>query len=194
MKYISYVREHFKDPGFPVVRLYEIRTVLKLKGISDGYLKRMINYLLGKGELKRITSGIYTLHDDIMVAGFAFQPFYYGLESALTIRKLWEQGTNPVVMTTRKVRQGMRTFDNSNYLVKHVRRRLFFGYELVRYYDFWIPVSDIEKTLIDLVYFGRHVRADVIAQLKRDADRTRLRKYLEAYNQSIRDKVWELMK
>ena len=71
-----------------MVRLYEIRTVLKLKGISDGYLKRMINYLLGKGELKRITSGIYTLHDDIMVAGFAFQPFYYGLESALTIRKL----------------------------------------------------------------------------------------------------------
>ena len=194
MKYISYVREHFKDPGFPVVRLYEIRTALKPKGIGDGYLKRMINYLLGRGELKRITSGVYTLHDDIMVVGFAFQPFYYGLESALTIRKLWEQGANPVVMTTRKVRQGMRALDNSNYLVKRVSRRLFFGYELVRYYDFWIPVSDIEKTLIDLVYSGHHVRADVIAQIRLNADRARLRKYLEAYNKSIRDKVWALMK
>ncbi len=188
MKYIEYVREHFGDTGFPVVKLSDLRTALKSKKISDAYLKRLVNYLMRSGELKRITKGTYTLHNEITVVGFAFQPFYYGLENALTIRKLWEQGTNPIVVTPKKARTGIRRFEDNNYVVQRINKKLFFGYELIKYYEFWIPVSDPEKTLLDFVYFRHHLREDVLKELKHMIKKERLVTYLKEYTPEFRDK------
>ncbi len=194
MKYIEYVRKNFSDAGFPVVKLIEIKTALKSKGISDAYLKRIVNYMMHRGELKKITRGVYTLHDDITVVGFAFQPFYYGLENALTIRKLWEQGTNPIIITPRKVRSGVRKFSDSNYVVQRVDDSLFFGYELVKYYDFWIPVSDLEKTLIDFFYFRHYLREDVLKELKRKISEEKLNGYLKRYTPNFKKSFLEQAK
>ena len=38
---------------------------------------------------------------------------------------------------------------------------MFFGYTLLQYEQFYVPFSDIEKTLIDLVYFGIKVPDEV---------------------------------
>jgi predicted transcriptional regulator of viral defense system len=193
MKYIGYIREHFKSSGFPVVKFFELRTALKSKGISDAYLKRVVNYLLKRGEMKRITKGVYTFHDDITVVGFAFQPFYYGLENALTIRKLWEQGTNPIIMTPKKARVGIRKFVNSNYIIQRIDKKLFFGYGLIKYYDFWIPVSDIEKTFLDFIYFKHYIREDVLKELKHQIDKRRLKCYLKRYPYRFRREVLQLL-
>ena len=194
MKYIRYVREHFSDPGFPVVKLSDLRTALKTKKIGDAYLKRLVNYLMNSGELKRITKGTYTLHDEMTVVGFAFQPFYYGLENALTIRKLWEQGTNPIVITPKKARTGIRKFGGSNYVVQRIGKKLFFGYELIKYYDFWIPVSDPEKTLLDFVYFKHYLRADVSKKLKCMIQKKKLTAYLKRYAPDFKRKFLETLK
>ncbi len=194
MKYIEYLRKNFSDAGFPVVKLIEIKTALKSNGISDAYLKRIVNYMMHRGELKKITRGVYTLHNDITVVGFAFQPFYYGLENALTIRKLWEQGTNPIIITPRKVRSGVRKFSDSNYVVQRVDNSLFFGYELVKYYDFWIPVSDLEKTLIDFFYFRHYLREDVLKELKRKISKEKLNGYLKRYTPNFKKSFLEQAK
>lgn len=192
MKYIKYVREHFDDAGFPVVSMRELRTALKLKGISDQYLKRLTNYLLKRGELVRIRKGFYTLQDDITVVGFAFRPFYYGLENALTIRKIWDQGTNPIIITPLSVRNGTRKFDKGNYEVCRINREKFFGYDLVKYYDFWIPVSDYEKTIIDFIYFKHQLGNDSIKKLERRLDRKKLNSYLKFYDSHTRRKIKEI--
>jgi predicted transcriptional regulator of viral defense system len=194
MKYLKFVRENFNDSKFPVFKLSELRTSLGLRGISDSYLKRMVNYLSGRNEIKRVIKGVYTFHDDISVVGFAFKPFYYGLENALTIRKLWEQSTNPVVITTKNVRTGIRKFGDGNYNVERLDRKLFFGYELVKYYDFWIPVSDYEKTLIDFVYFNHEIRKDVLVMIKRSLNRDRLNNYLGLYRQEVRINLEKLIR
>ncbi len=194
MKYIEYVREHFNDPGFPVFRFSDLRTALKSRKISDTYLKRLINYMTANGEIKRITKGAYTLHDEITVVGFAFQPFYYGLENALTIRKLWEQGTNPIVVTPKLVRVGVRKFGGSNYVVQRICRRLFFGYELVKYYDFWIPVSDAEKTLLDFIYFKHYLRGDVLEELKHKIKMEKVAAYLENYPKKFEKELLKTLK
>ena len=67
-----------------------------------------------------MAKGVYTFHNDITVVGFAFKPFYYGLENALTILKLWDQNTNPVVITWKNVRAGERKFGDGNYLVQRL--------------------------------------------------------------------------
>jgi predicted transcriptional regulator of viral defense system len=194
MKYIKYVREHYNDPKSPVVTIQEMRTILNPKGIKAAYLKRLINYLMKNGEMKRITKGIYTFHDDITVVGFAFRPFYYGLENALTIRKIWEQGTNPTIITPNHVRSGQRKFGNGNYNVLKIKKSQFFGYDLIKYYDFWTPVSDYEKTLIDFVYFNHYLRNDVLETIKLELDKKKLDEYLKAYTSKTRFKVRELLK
>ncbi len=193
MKYVEYVKEHFNDPGFPVVRLSDLRIALKTKGISDAYLKRLVNYLMHRGELKRITKGTYTLHEEITVVGFAFQPFYYGLENALTIRKLWEQSTNPIIITPKKARTGVRKFGDNNYVVQRIDKKLFFGYELIKHYDFWIPVSDPEKTLLDFVYFKHYLREDVLRELKRTISKKKLAMYLKRYTPEFRGKFFKTL-
>jgi predicted transcriptional regulator of viral defense system len=193
MKYIDYLRKHFKDTKSPVVQLYELKAVMRLKGISDSYLWRLVNYLTERGELKHITRGVYSLHDDIVVVGFAFKPFYYGLENALTIRKIWEQGTNPIIITTKSVRSGVRKFEGGNYTVIRTNKRLFFGYELVKYYDFWIPVSDYEKTLIDFVHFNHHLSKGALDELKRHIIKHKLDGYLSHYGPDVKKRVVKLL-
>lgn len=165
MKYVGYIRSHFNDLKSPIFTIHELKAVLGLKGISSAYLKRLINYLISSGEILRISKGVYTFHDEITVVGFAFRPFYYGLENALTIRRLWEQGTNPIIITPNNVRRGIRTFRGGNYSVMPIRRNLFFGYDFVQSGGFWIPVSDYEKTVIDFIYFNHYLRRDLIKAL-----------------------------
>lgn len=189
MKYLGYVRSHFNDPKSPVFTIHELKIVLGLKGISYAYLKRLINYLIDRGEIVRIGRGVYTFHDDITVVGFAFRPFYYGLESALTIRRLSEQGTNPIVITPSNVRRGIRKFGRGNYSVLRIRRDLFFGYDFIQSSGFWVPVSDYEKTLIDYIYFNHYLRKDTLKALRLRMDRKKLASYLKHYSERTKRMV-----
>jgi predicted transcriptional regulator of viral defense system len=146
-KYAKLVREHFK--GQPVFSLSSLRVFLAKKGPSKNYSNLLVHNLLRRGEIQRIAKGVYSFQSDASVAGFAFSPFYYGLQEALSLRNLWEQETNPVIITPKKVRPGVRRIMGSNVLVRRIKRKMFFGFDLIKHYDFWIPVSDAEKTIID---------------------------------------------
>jgi len=177
MKYVEYVRKRFANA--PALKITDLKVALGTRGISKNYLHLLVHNLLASGELKKITRGTYTFRDDAETVGFAFTPFYYGLEEALSLRNLWEQETNPVVITPRRVRSGVRTFEGRNYAVRHIAREMFFGFELVKYGDFWIPVSDAEKTLIDFVYFKQPLPQSALKELVSATDAAKLNKYLK---------------
>lgn len=192
MKYTDYLREHFANNY--VFTISELRVVFSAKKISNEYLRLIIHNLLSSGELKHITKGVYTFSDDVEVVGFAFKPFYYGLQEALSIRNLWEQETNPVVITPRKVRSGLRNFEGRNYLIRRVNRSLFFGFEMQKYGDLWIPVSDIEKTLIDFVYFREPLSRQALKEISRKIDRKKLDSYLKKSPLYMKRKVYQMLK
>lgn len=175
MKYSDQLTEHFaSQPSFSIGDAKRLFT-----DISQGYLDVFLHNLAKKNKIHRISRGIYTFHDDPEVVGFAFKPFYYGLQDAMSLHNIWEQETNPVVITPRKVVPGLRNFKGANYVVRRINRKMFFGYELVKYGEMWIPVSDVEKTLIDIVYFGQNIPQDALAIFKRRIDKERLSSYLE---------------
>lgn len=181
-KYVNKVREQFNNYNYPVFTLSDIRVLLNIMHISSRYLKILINQLIKNKEIKHITRGVYTFHDDIAVVGFAFRPFYYGLEDALTYWNLWTQATNPIVMTTNGVREGIRKFEDANYSVNRIDPKLFFGFNFIKHYDMWIPVSDLEKTMLDLLYYKCDLRKDVMEKLLNLIDRNKLEMYLKFYN------------
>ncbi|MHB8359305.1 MAG: hypothetical protein ACYDCP_07390 [Thermoplasmataceae archaeon] len=109
MKYMHDLVSHFfSKPAFSVD---ELKAYLHRRQAPEGYHKVLIQNLLNSGKIFRIARGSYTFHEEIQYVGFAFKPFYYGLEDALSLRELWEQETNPVIITPRKVRNGLRQFE-----------------------------------------------------------------------------------
>ncbi len=189
-KYIGLLRDRFNNYDYPVFTLTDVRVLLGRMRISPEYLKIMINHLIKTGEIRRIAKGVYTFHDDIAVVGFAFRPFYYGLEDALTYRNFWTQATNPVILTENPVREGLRKFDSANYVVKRIKPRFFFGFDFIKYYDMWLPVSDAEKTLIDLIYFKHGIIEDALGPLLKSLNKEKLDNYLKHYSAGFRKRLY----
>jgi predicted transcriptional regulator of viral defense system len=191
MKYLREMREHFGiSPAFTIS---DLKVFLGRRGIGRGYLHLLVHNLLAKGEVRRITRGVYTFSSDVQLVGFGFRPFYYGLQDALSLRNLWEQESNPVVITPRRVRAGVRRFEGANYLVKRMQRSMFFGFETLKYGDFWIPVSDVEKTLIDFIYFRQPLGRETVNEVKKRIKKKKLDEYLRRCPAWVKRKVRELV-
>ena len=189
MKYITRVRQAFSKNDFPTFTMSDIRLLLKSNGVSYAYVRLMLHNLIKKGEIIQLTKGIYTFHHDVVVVGFAFRPFYYGLEDALMLRGLSGQGTNFIVMTTQNVRTGVRTFSGRNYVINRIRSEHFFGYDLIKYGEFWIPVSDVEKTVIDMIHFNGGIRDELWPGILKVLKMKKLREYLKGYKPGFRKRV-----
>ncbi len=187
MKYMRNLKEQFsKTPTFSI---RDVELFFSQQGLKPPYARQMLHQMVRRQHVHRITPGTYTFHPEMQIAGNAFQPYYYGLQDALSQHSLWDQETNPVIITPRKVRTGLRQFLGNNYLVRRIDRKLFFGYELMPYADFWIYVSDVEKTLIDFAYFKEPLDAQTLEEIKKRLEPKKLVTYLEKCPAWLRQRV-----
>ena len=191
MKYVKDFIKHFKQK--PAFSLRECRAFLKEKGISQQYLKFFLHYLKKKGMMQGITKGYYTMHDDPIVAGFAFKPFYYGLQEALSLHDLWEQETNLVIITTRKVRTGSRAILGARVIIRRVKPEFFHGFEHLQHYDLYLPVSTPEKTLLDFLHFKEEIPKDALENIKTAVNPERMRELLKRHSIQTRNKIQKIL-
>ena len=185
MKYAKMFESTFKRVDYPVFTFRDAKLALERKGITGSYLRLMLHKHYASGRIKRITKGVYTFHDDAIVVGFAFQPFYYGLESALSILGVSTQASNNIVMTTRNVRAGIRSFQGRNYRIIRIESRLLFGFSTIKVGDFWAPVSDLEKTVIDMLYFKVPIREELYPEISKKLNRKKFEEYLKRFDKSF---------
>ena len=171
----------------PIFSTHDVKKLLP--STSKEYVYLLLHNLLQKKEMYRISSGIYSFHEEMIIVGFAYSPFYYGLQQALSIHGLWEQEVNPVVITPRKVRDGMRKFEGNNYFIRRVSRDMFFGYEMIKYSGFWVPVSDVEKTLIDMVYYRQYIGKELEKEFRKRVDSKKLCVYLKRVPKKYHPKI-----
>jgi predicted transcriptional regulator of viral defense system len=181
-KYIDRVREYLRRT--PVANMSSISALLP----SRNYAHTVVSYLLRRGEMRKITKGYYTVHEDPSLLVYCMRPAYLGLQDAMSFHDLWEQETNPIIITARKVRTGVREVLGQNVWVRRISPEYFFGYEHLPSGEFLLPVSDVEKTLIDMVYFGE-LRADMVEGFRGRIDRKRLETYLKRYEKKFRERV-----
>ena len=191
MTLTSELRRRFSaEPAFSS---RDIRTFFAKRRLSEAYQNLMVHKMVAGGKLFRIGRGAYTFHGDAQVVGFAFQPFYYGLQDALSLRGIWEQETVPVAVTPRRVRAGVRAFLGVNYIVRRVSRRMFFGYEMVKRGGFWVPVSDVEKTFLDMVYFRQPLPQELVRAMAGQMRPEVLKGYLARSPAWLRLRVYKLL-
>ncbi len=183
-----------------IERLFDKSSVVDFKSIErivrsgkgkskSNYAKLMVSNLLKKGRIHRVGKGYYSEHNESSLAVFAFQPAYLGLQSALSHFGLWEQETIPIILTTKKVRRGIRQVLRTNILVRNINGKYFFGVELVREGSFYLPYSDLEKTLIDFIVFNEKIDDSILKALVKRVDRNKLKKYLQKYPEKIKERV-----
>jgi predicted transcriptional regulator of viral defense system len=161
----------------PVFRSKDIQLLVG----DDAYALLLLHNLERRGELHRVTRGWYSTGDDPTVAVLSLAPAYLGLQDALARREMWEQQTNTVVVTTGKAKPGARRVFGETVLVHRLDPRYFFGYDYLPYGKYSVPVSDVEKTMIDLVYFGESPGREVMKTVMKKADMRVLQEYLGRY-------------
>ena len=192
MKYLAEFIQRFESRPFFSIR--DARIFLKKKRISAAYLHFLLHYLAKRGKIHRLGKGAYTFREDIMVAGFAFQPFYYGLHQALSLHGCWNQATNPVIITPKRVRPGIRSVMGANIVVRRVRPGMFFGFERIQEGNQWLPVSTPEKTLIDFAYFRQKIPEEAKRALLRKINLKQLNACLKKSPSWVKKRVANALK
>mgnify|MGYP001606602467 CR=1 FL=1 len=81
-----------------------------------------------------------------------------------------------------------------NVLIRRMETRYFFGFDYYQDGDFYLPYSDKEKTLIDMVYFKETLSKEAIKNLAKNIDKKKLNKYLQRYSKKLKEKVLFMMK
>lgn len=173
----------------PVVGFDSIERIIKSKKNVKQYAKQLTRNLLKKGKIKSLAKGYYTSHDESSLAVFCFKPAYLGLQDALSFHELWEQETIPIIITSRKVRQGIRKILGMNVLIRRIDKKYLFGFEYQKQGNFFLPYSDIEKTFIDMVYFNEKISGEAKKNILKRIDRKKLNSYLKKYPQKFRKRV-----
>jgi len=192
MKYMNDFIEKFKDKY--IFSANDVKRFLSYRKANDDYYKIFLYNLTKEKKIYKIRYGYYSFSDDIMLTGLSYKPFYYGLESALSLLNLWEQETNPVIITPLHVRTGIMQYDGRNYIIRRISREMFFGYQYIKYFNFYIPVSDLEKTLIDLVYYNEKIPEYLFDNIKKKTNKKILKVYIsEIQKVSIKNKISKLL-
>lgn len=189
--YLADVMELFRKS--PVVSFSSIMRIIRDKKEVKQYGKRLVAQLLHKGRIKQLAKGCYTSQDDPSLAVFCFQPAYLGLQDALSAHNLSEQETVPVIITARKVRTGLRKIIGQNALIRGIDKRYYFGLTYIQQDTVALPYSDIEKTLIDMVYFRQPLSREMIAELKKRISRKTMESYISRYSKKMKAKIVKIL-
>jgi predicted transcriptional regulator of viral defense system len=175
----------------PVVSFNSIKRIVESKK-NTGYAKQIVRNLEKQGKIKSISKGHYTKYDDPSLSVFCFKPAYLGLQSALSMHNLWEQETVPIIISASKVRPGIRKLIETNVIIRRINKKYFFGFET--YEDgFYLPYSDIEKTLIDMIVYKEKITQETLINIKKKLDKKKLNSYLKEYPEIIKKKVLNLI-
>ncbi len=191
-KYLRGIEDLFRRS--PIIDAKSISRIIRSKKQVKQYDKQLIRNLIMKGRIKKLAKGCYTLHDDPSLAVFCFSPAYLGLQDALSFHGLWEQETVPVIITAKRARPGIRKVLGMNVLIRRINKMYLFGVEYRKQGDFYLPVSDIEKTFIDMIYFKERMDKDLLENFRKRISIKKLKEYLQKYPERIRIRALMEMK
>lgn len=184
-----------KFESYPAFTFRDAEIYLGSVGENTKNLARSLAHLKKTGRIVTIVRGVYTFNKDDLVLGHGYSPFYFGLLHAMSLREFWTLESRPEIITVRTVRRSRVHMLNDRIAVSvhHISGDRFFGYDFVKYGRFKVPVSDTEKTLIDLFYFDIKLPIQNYSIMLKSLKMKKLRKYLSKFDQKTKTKVLEFV-
>lgn len=160
-----------------------------------------------KGYLIKIIRGYYCfrqrkkdLNFNYFAANKIYAPSYISMESGLSFYNLIPEGVfSTTSITTRNTAKLDSILGNFHY--RHVKTSLFFGYKLVERDGFTYKIAEVEKVILDFLYFERINSIEEMEayrfnayQMKEIVDFNKLENYLMLFSSPVLDKRVCLLK
>jgi predicted transcriptional regulator of viral defense system len=150
----------------PVITTKQVAAALGDRGYAWTFLNRM----LGRGLVRRLKRGYYTVHEDpVIYASHVHHPSYISLWYALQHYGTTTQLPVKVEVMARR----SETIEK----VEFIKTREMWGYKSVNYGGFRIFMAELEKAIIDAVDTER-VPVDEVGNAMKTADLDKLEEYV----------------
>jgi predicted transcriptional regulator of viral defense system len=151
--------------------------------VGESYAKLLVHNLERSGKIVKLAKGIYTFKKSPYMLVKALPKSYIGLGSAAFLHNVWEQATKITILSpyvSSRIKFGEREVAGFKVVLRKISEKMFFGYELkfLEEVNGWIRVSDIEKTLIDLIYLKYPFKDEILPKLLEVSDVKKIKKYL----------------
>lgn len=187
MRYIE-LKEQLKN--FTIFNLNDIRK------IEADFDLRRLNEWRKKNYLKKVRQGFYIFSDLkinepalFTIANHLHAPSYISLEMALSIYGLIPEAVYGITSVTSQKTKTWKT-PIGDFIYRHIRAELLFGYELRERDGHRCQVAEIEKAVLDYLYFNSKLKDEEsfagwrfnAGEFKEKMNREKFNKYLAAFN------------
>ncbi len=132
---------------------FSFSDIRKIAGMEDASLKVSLNRIVKRGELTRLSKGIYAVDafkiDWEQFAGETYSPSYISFESALARYNILSQQPASIILATTR-RGKIMELKEKTIIYRHIMPRLFWGYEREENR----LIAEPEKAFLDLAYLS----------------------------------------
>jgi len=149
--------------------------------MGKNYAKLFISNQMKKGNILRVSKGVYSFKKSPYILVKIIGKAYIGLGSAALIHNAWDKAVNITILTPLagiKLRYGERIIDGYKVIIERISEKMYFGYEYKTIDNITVRVSDPEKTLIDMIYFNYPYLDEILNNLLEICDKKKLKKYV----------------
>jgi predicted transcriptional regulator of viral defense system len=194
-------KEKLKD--FIVFNLNDIRK------IDAGFDLRRLSEWQEKGYIKMIRRGHYAFanleaNESVLflTANKIYSPSYISLEMAFSYYNLIPEAVYGITSVASLKTNNFKT-DFGEFIYRHIKPELMFGYKLVGYKGHNFKIAEIEKAILDYFYLNSHLKADAdftglrfnSEEFTELANKDKLNNYLNAFgNKSLRKRFNKFLK
>lgn len=193
MQYLD-LKNQLKD--FPI---FSIKDIEKM---DSSFHKQRLSEWQKKGYVKKIRQGFYIFTDLevnekilFIIANRIYEPSYVSLEMALSIYGLIPEAVYGITSVTSQNTKNIKT-PVGDFMYRHIQPELMFGYELREHGGHHYQIAEIEKTILDFLYFNSKISDNESFEgmrfntslLKEKIDLEKFNKYLEAFHSKALEK------
>ncbi len=193
MNFIEFKR-NLQD--FIVFNLQDIR---KIKANFD--LRRLSEWQ-NKNYIKMIRKEYYIFSDLeinesvlFLIANKIYSPSYISLEMAFSYYNLIPEAVYGITSATSEKTNNFKT-DLGEFIYRHIKPGLMFGYKLVKYQNHNFRIAEIEKAALDYFYLNPRLKTENdfaeirfnAEEFKELADKEKISRYLKEFNNKSLEK------
>ena len=174
----------------------EVFTVKDLKKLFPGEsnLKTAVKRLKDAGVIVSVARGMYSLQGKSLniekLANQIYYPSYISFESALATYGVMNQGLYQITLATNRHSKKINLAGTICEYIK-IKESLFFGFTLIK----GVYLAEPEKAFLDELYLLTLGKRPVNYRewYLKELDKTKIKKYLEAYGRRVREMVRKLL-
>ena len=144
-------------------RVFTIQDIKKILNISQAHARNIASDMVKKNATERVKPGLFVripesvildkqqyTEDAILIAAKSTKKAFLSYYTALTLHGLAERYATQIYVTTTKHQRNIKYHEIKINYIKTIPKK-FFGYRTINYSNENIQVSDLERTIIDVI-------------------------------------------